>query len=72
MEMLYPAVLEVEIKHKIKVTPRIRPKTPASEGHRQSGPSLGTPRGGGSERLTMGRNSHNVILRAQKRVPKIG
>ncbi len=32
--------------------PRIRPKTQASEGKRQSGPSLGTPRGrGGKDKI---------------------
>ncbi len=35
---------------KIEVPPRIRPKTQASEGTRQSGPSLATPPGGGVTR----------------------
>ncbi len=34
---LNPAVLKVKTKTKIKITPRIRPKAPASEGQRHSG-----------------------------------
>ncbi len=40
------------MKIKIQIPSRIRPKTPASEGKRQSGPSLGTPPGeGGQEQI---------------------
>ncbi len=44
-----PRIKNPSAKFKIKITPRIRPKTLASEGKRQSGPSLGTPRGEGDE-----------------------
>ncbi len=45
-----PAVLKAKIKIKTTITPRIRPTTPASEGKRQSGTSLGTPRGRGDKK----------------------
>jgi hypothetical protein len=46
----FPAVRQVRMNIKIEITlARIRPQTRASEGKRQSGPSLGTPRGRGDK-----------------------
>ncbi len=61
-DRIYPKVTQavLQVKMQIQINPRIRPTTPASQGKRQSGPSLGTPWGEGGQEQIKTRPSNTI------------